>query len=314
MIDPLLRLVATRRTGRLAAILSALLLLGSLGFRPLVLHPVLRDITLPDGTVLTTTTTSSAGPLTASSTSKVGIASTPDGGGYWLVQPDGGVFSYGDAIFHGGMGGQTLNAPMVGIARTASGNGYWEVGADGGVFNFGDATLPLNCSQAGHTLNAPVVGVTAMPTYGNEQGLWMVGGDGGVFNCGTGQFYGSAAGQMPSSVVGIAATSDGGGYWVADATGHIKPFGDAWNCGCSVSSQAPIVGIVAMPLNAGFWLVASDGGIFSVQNGANGFYGAIGGQGYSGVTAMAASFDERGYWLVFGGGTVVPFGDAGVMQ
>ena len=31
----------------------------------------------------------------------VGIAATPDGGAYWLVAADGGVFSYGDANFYG---------------------------------------------------------------------------------------------------------------------------------------------------------------------------------------------------------------------
>ena len=35
----------------------------------------------------------------------VGIASTPDGKGYWLVAADGGVFSFGDAGFYGSMGG-----------------------------------------------------------------------------------------------------------------------------------------------------------------------------------------------------------------
>ena len=34
----------------------------------------------------------------------VGMAATPDGGGYWLVGADGGVFSFGDAVFHGGTG------------------------------------------------------------------------------------------------------------------------------------------------------------------------------------------------------------------
>jgi hypothetical protein len=29
------------------------------------------------------------------------MASTPDGGGYWLVAADGGVFSFGDAGFFG---------------------------------------------------------------------------------------------------------------------------------------------------------------------------------------------------------------------
>jgi hypothetical protein len=29
------------------------------------------------------------------------MASTPSGNGYWLVASDGGIFSFGDATFHG---------------------------------------------------------------------------------------------------------------------------------------------------------------------------------------------------------------------
>ena len=29
------------------------------------------------------------------------MASTPDGGGYWLVASDGGIFTFGDAAFYG---------------------------------------------------------------------------------------------------------------------------------------------------------------------------------------------------------------------
>jgi hypothetical protein len=35
----------------------------------------------------------------------VGVASTPDGEGYWLVASDGGIFSYGDAAFYGSVAG-----------------------------------------------------------------------------------------------------------------------------------------------------------------------------------------------------------------
>src|SRR5581483_4423138 len=35
----------------------------------------------------------------------VGIAATADGGGYWLVASDGGVFTFGDAAYHGSMAG-----------------------------------------------------------------------------------------------------------------------------------------------------------------------------------------------------------------
>ena len=58
------------------------------------------------------------------------------GAGYWEVASDGGIFSFGDAAFHGSMGGTPLNAPIVGMAATPSGAGYWELAADGGVFGF----------------------------------------------------------------------------------------------------------------------------------------------------------------------------------
>src|SRR5437763_285483 len=34
----------------------------------------------------------------------VGMARTPAGNGYWLVATDGGIFSFGDAAFHGSTG------------------------------------------------------------------------------------------------------------------------------------------------------------------------------------------------------------------
>ena len=46
----------------------------------------------------------------------VGMASTPDGLGYWEVASDGGIFSFGDAKFYGSMGGKTISKPIVGTA------------------------------------------------------------------------------------------------------------------------------------------------------------------------------------------------------
>ena len=48
----------------------------------------------------------------------VGMATTPDGKGYWLVASDGGIFAYGDATFDGSMGGTPLNQPIAGMAAT----------------------------------------------------------------------------------------------------------------------------------------------------------------------------------------------------
>jgi len=72
--------------------------------------------------------------LTASQPPVVAMMATSSGGGYWEVARDGGVFSFGDAAFHGSMGGKYLAAPIVGAARTPNSGGYWLVASDGGIF------------------------------------------------------------------------------------------------------------------------------------------------------------------------------------
>ena len=69
----------------------------------------------------------------------VAIRATPSGHGYWVVGSDGGVFTFGDAMFLGSLGDENLAAPIVDMEPTPSGRGYWLLGADGGVFTFGDA-------------------------------------------------------------------------------------------------------------------------------------------------------------------------------
>ena len=66
-----------------------------------------------------------------------GMTATSDGKGYWFVASDGGIFSFGDAAFHGSTGGTPLNAPVVGMAAAPATGGYWLVASDGGIFSFG---------------------------------------------------------------------------------------------------------------------------------------------------------------------------------
>ena len=65
------------------------------------------------------------------------MASTADGGGYWLVASDGGIFSFGDAVFQGSTGSIQLNKPIVEMAPDIPTGGYWFVASDGGIFSFG---------------------------------------------------------------------------------------------------------------------------------------------------------------------------------
>ena len=133
-----------------------------------------------DGGVFTYGTASFAGSMGGQHLNApiVGVATTPDGPGYWLVGSDGGVFAFGDASFDGSMGDQSLNAPIVGMAPTRDGKGYWLVASDGGVFAFGDAGF--HGSMGGLHLNAPVVGMAAT----DHGGYYLVASDGGIFSFG----------------------------------------------------------------------------------------------------------------------------------
>ena len=64
------------------------------------------------------------------------------------------------------------------------------------------------------------------------------------------------------------------------------------------------------PADAGTWLAASDGGVFSF--GGAPFYGSMGGKRLNQpIVTMAATPSGKGYWLVATDGGVFAFGDAG---
>ena len=193
------------------------------------------------------------GPLTLNKPI-VGMAATPGGKGYWLVAADGGVFTFGNAVFYGSMGGTRLNQPIVGMAATPNGQGYWLVAADGGVFSFGNASF--YGSMGATRLNQPIVGMAADPATG---GYWMVAADGGIFSFDAPFFGSMGATPLNRPVVGMAATSDGKGYWMVAADGGIFSFGNASFEG-SESGQATsnVVGMAASGTNS-YYMAGSDG-------------------------------------------------------
>jgi len=233
--------------------------------------------------------------------------SCPSPHGYWLVASDGGIFAFGNAGFHGSMGGTALNQPVVGMAAPPAGGGYWEVASDGGIFAFGAAKF--HGSMGGTRLNQPVVGMTSTSS-GN--GYWMVATDGGIFAFGDAAFHGSMGGTpLNQPVVGMAATPDGGGYWLVARDGGIFAFGTAGfhgSMGATPLNQ-PIVGMAATHDGKGYWMVAADGGIFAFGDAP--FYGSAGNMRLSSpVAGMAATPDGLGYWMTTAAGDVLCFGDA----
>ena len=68
----------------------------------------------------------------------------------------------------------------------------------------------------------------------------------------------------------------------------------------------PINAVTPTRTGKGYWLVASDGGVFTFGDAR--FAGA-GGKGKA-IKALAPTPSGAGYWLLAADGTAVPFGDA----
>jgi hypothetical protein len=157
----------------------------------------------------------------------VGMVPSADGGGYFMVAADGGVFTFGDAKFAGscpGIGG--CSGAAVAVMPDASGNGYWLVTATGHVYAFGDAV----------DYGAPgpqSVPVTSAVRTTDGGGYWILFANGTVDAYGDALNLGGPVGAVGSSnpASAIFATSDGGGYWVASANGSVYNYGDAPNLG-----------------------------------------------------------------------------------
>ena len=200
------------------------------------------------------------------------MAPTPDGKGYWLVASDGGIFTFGDAGFYGSTGGLALNEPIVGMASTPDGKGYWLVASDGGIFAFGDAGF--YGSTGALTLNKPIVGMASTP---DGKGYWLVASDGGIFAFGDARFYGST-GALPSTSPSWAwprpRTAGATGWWPPTAASSPSATPASTGRPGPLTLNRPIVGMASTPDGKGYWLVASDGGIFTF--GDAGFYGSAG--------------------------------------
>ena len=111
----------------------------------------------------------------------------------------------------------------------------------------------------------------------------------------------------------MMAADPSGGYWTVSGVGVVTPFQGAPSFGSPASSNlqlaSPIVGMDATPDGHGYWLVASDGGIFTYGDAQ--FYGSAGAIHLNmPIVGMAATPDGRGYWLVASDGGIFTYGDA----
>lgn len=169
----------------------------------------------------------------------VGMVPSIDGGGYFMVASDGGVFAFGDARFVGscpGIGG--CAGSTVAVMPDATGNGYWVATGSGNVYAFGDAP---ELNQPGPR-SSPVTSAVRTP---DGKGYWFLYADGVASASGSAVNYGSLSGLGGANpATAVFATSDGAGYWVATGNGAVHPFGDAVFFGdmSAIHLNAPVIG------------------------------------------------------------------------
>jgi hypothetical protein len=208
--------------------------------------------------------------------------------------------------------------------------------------DFGGVSVPFTADVANGTVSATspahppgVVDITVTTPGGTSQqtsadqftyghGYWLVGSDGGIFSFGSAQFYGSmGATHLQRPVVGIVPTRNRGGYWLDASDGGVFSFGDTQfygsipglglhpaGSGLPNALNAPVVGMVRSHDQGGYFMVASDGGVFAFGDAH--FAGSCPGIGGCAGAAVAVMPDAsgNGYWLITQSGNVYTFGDA----
>ena len=235
--------------------------------------------------------------------------SSASAAGYWTTTATGAVSAFGAAHSYGDFSGRALNQPITGMTARTTGHGYWLLGSDGGIFSFGDA--PFYGSTGAMHLNQPdrehgrdterarllvarlrrrrlqlrrrrVLRIdrrhAAQPTDHRDgrdrdrQGLLALRVRRRRLQLRRRAFFGSTGGQKLTQ---------------------------------------PVVRVAVTPASKGYWLVTSDGGVFSFGDGA--YYGSLPALGFCApraVVSIAASHTGHGYWLLQADGHIRTFGDA----
>jgi hypothetical protein len=151
------------------------------------------------------------------------MSPTKTGHGYWLVARDGGIFTFGDAKFHGSAGSLALNQPITGMTTSPSGKGYRMVATDGGIFSFGDVPYYGSLPSLGINV-ADVVGMAPIPS---NTGYWIARSSGQVYAFGHANALGSFAASACNPIAAIFSNPSAQGYRLVTLHGATIPFGIA---------------------------------------------------------------------------------------
>ena len=265
----------------------------------------------------------------------VGIAGTPTGEGYWLLDARGAVAARGDARWQGDVAQLSLLGSATQVVATPSGQGYAIVSSAGPLYSFGDAQVMG--SSHWDSPPSPAQAIVMTPT---GQGHWLFRRDGTAEEYGDAKFIGVATRTVmnlgkatfsftvlepgPTKVVfnlsGTTATitqdwsPDTEGYWMLGDDGAVYGFGSAAVAGDPGSAIDPphrAVDLEPTPDGAGYWIIDDSGHVYA--------YGSAWTDGRRDVavlapgetiTSLSATPTGAGYWTFTSRGRVFPAGDA----
>lgn len=203
------------------------------------------------------------------------IRSTKSGNGYYVLNGDGQIVCYGDAVDYGDPYRNNGYRPNSGAGRsrtgitfdftlTHTGNGYWVLDSNGHTYNFGDAphltvTTPYGTGDVRDVYENPdmtFLSIDANPTaygfividhYGLPLGFGNHDFHGGGFTDprftppwpGEGGIDGPQLHPNRNPVIRFRYTPTGQGYYMMTAAGQVRAFGDAVDYGSIAEIDRP---------------------------------------------------------------------------
>jgi len=229
------------------------------------------------------------------------------GGSVYAIEPDGQILWGPAGLWTGNATADNAEVIYGGVATADFGEGYQDVVAASGTgWNIldgrtGESILPygplsgVDVNWNGTQANLAVQSTPLITPDPSGDGLDIV-------LAGTYAGAGDSQGFVAVYQVTSAPSSIGTGAWPMF---HHDP----QHTGAASQPAISCPGCVPQTPSHGYWLTASDGGVFAY--GGAPFLGSMGGKHLNApVVAMASTPDGGGYWLVSSDGGVFAYGDA----
>src|SRR5581483_10076208 len=182
---------------------------------------------LTNGTTYTVTVSAANGsgsgpasfPVSVTPAADIPVKRASTATGYWMVESDGTVHTFGQARDFGNAKDRLGTAQAVDIEATPSGAGYWILADDGRIFPFGDAAANYFGDVNPSVLEAgeEAASLSATPNGGGD---WVFTTRGRAIKFGNAHLFGDMAGvRLNGPVLDSVVTPSGNGYYMVASDG-----------------------------------------------------------------------------------------------